>query len=119
MCWLQTPAAAGAREPAISPLTCLSCLPQSLSDASDDTGADASDMAVQAGEDWPRASFDWDSAQVRPWHTTSRAPTMLHHAAAVTHTLLVCSCHPGDRWSLDLWKSVSCSCHIHCHVRLE
>lgn len=37
---------------------------ESLSDASDDTGADASDMAVQAGEDWPRASFDWDSAQV-------------------------------------------------------
>lgn len=41
------------------------CLQQSLSDASDDTNADASDMAVQANEDWPHASFDWDSAQVR------------------------------------------------------
>ena len=38
---------------------------QSLSDASDDTTADATDMTVQHSDDWPRCSFDWDSAQVR------------------------------------------------------
>lgn len=37
---------------------------ESLSDASDDTTADATDMTVQQSDDWPRCSFDWDSAQV-------------------------------------------------------
>ena len=40
------------------------CALQSLSDASDDTTADATDMTVQQSDDWPHCSFDWDSAQV-------------------------------------------------------
>jgi hypothetical protein len=62
---------------------------QSLSDASDDTTADATDMTVQQSDDWPRCSFDWDSAQVSnvlyeaPGPNRSLKPLCVRHLHSV------------------------------------